>query len=358
MSVRRRFATVLVVVALGVVAGVAILDSVRGNGAESGTAPRPTRPDAIRGTDVPPPGALPGRLLFAEKNGCRLHALDLDSLEVGASGPAGSCRIWASPTGELAVIGRTGKTATARDLWLVRVADGVPALDQRLGVSASRPSWAPDGKVVAWCGDDGQTVVFSIVDGGRKRLPGCYPVIRADGSVVTRLDDEALLQDGNPTGGLGPTRPGRLVAVGGDPGGGVVLAFQAFAEGFASTGELEFWRGGTRESTLPIPAVYGPAAGFFRLHIDVSPNRREAAFLFPESLMRPFAEDLAALVDLGTGRLIDPVTAPTFAGLAWSPDGSWLALATGDEVLIYGTGRTDPAYVLPLATRGIAWVRS
>ena len=85
--------------------------------------------------------------------------------------------------------------------------------------------------------------------------------------------------------------------------------------------------------------LYGPAGGFFGLRIEVSPDGKEAAFIAPESLAVQRSDDLAALVDLSGGRLSEPVTAPTFAGMAWSPDGeSWLAPASTPLVLRHGRG--------------------
>ena len=40
---------------------------------------------------------------------------------------------------------------------------------------------------------------------------------------------------------------------------------------------------------------------------------------------------------------------------AWSPDGAWLAVATGEQIVIYGSVRSDPIYVLPIGATTIAW---
>ena len=40
---------------------------------------------------------------------------------------------------------------------------------------------------------------------------------------------------------------------------------------------------------------------------------------------------------------------------AWSPDGAWLAVATGEQIVIYGSVRSDPIYVLPIGATTITW---
>ena len=103
---------------------------------------------------------------------------------------------------------------------------------------------------------------------------------------------------------------------------------------------------------LPIPRSYRPAVSFYGFRVEVSPDGTEAAFLFPERLT-PVAERLAALVDLRTG--VAELGDGSFAALAWSPDGDWLAVSTGREIALYGTDRSTPAYVLPVRTRGLSW---
>ena len=47
---------------------------------------------------------------------------------------------------------------------------------------------------------------------------------------------------------------------------------------------------------------------------------------------------------------------PDQRGLAWSPDSQWLAVATKDEVVIYGVNSSEVVYRLPLAVAALGWV--
>ena len=59
------------------------------------------------------------------------------------------------------------------------------------------------------------------------------------------------------------------------------------------------------------------------------------------------------LVDIATGQIVLPPTSQH--GFAWSPDGTWFALSTGDEIELFGPGRSEPKYVLPLGAASLAW---
>jgi hypothetical protein len=63
-------------------------------------------------------------------------------------------------------------------------------------------------------------------------------------------------------------------------------------------------------------------------------------------------EDLAASLHLPAGR---PAPGFTVGGLAWSPDGTWLALTISEEIRIFGASRSEPAYVLPVRARAVGW---
>ena len=116
--------------------------------------------------------------------------------------------------------------------------------------------------------------------------------------------------------------------------------------GFTTEGTIQHWHGRRLEQAVPIAMPYLPAAGFFGLRIDAAPDLSEAALVFPESLGRVAFEELAALVRFPAGR-----PAPGFAGggLAWSPDGAWLALASADGIRIFGAADRGPHTSFPSA---------
>lgn len=346
----------LVVLTVTAVVGLAALDALKAGEKPEEPAALP-RLDRLRGPDMPPPAALPGRLVFATLPGCRLQVLDLATLELGSAGPPTACRLWSAPSGEWAVAARKDvQTGAANDLWLVRLDGDEPAMERRLGLARSQPTWSHDGALVAWCGLDGQTIVARVSSPERRLVPGCFPLFQADGSIVTRTSERDILVDGRFLADADPILGERLIGQGAGRDG-FALAVQEPLHGLEAATKLELWTRGGRERTVRLPVLYGPAGGFFGLRIEISPSGEEAAFIAPESLAVGRTDDLAALVDLAGGRLSDPVTAPSFAGMAWSPDGTWLALATRESVLVFGTPRVDPVYLLPVTAGAVAWVR-
>jgi hypothetical protein len=367
---RRRWGTLfgwaaaIAVAAVGVAAAV---DALTGGGPEA-AGRAPTRPPAaaLHGPYVPAPGALAGTLYVADpRDACRLRALDLATLALGPRGPTTACRVWAAPTGERAVVAREGEDG-GRDLWLVELGDP-PRIGSRLGPSRSAPSWSRDGERVAWCLDDGESVVADLRTGERERLPGCFPRILADGAVVTTergplssivyVDGERALGPAELARGFAPGRRGGSPRVLGDgigPDGALVLAVSR-PTGLDAGGVLELWRSRSLTRAFGLEPVYGPAGAYFGFRIETSPDGSEAALVFPGAIARQERDDLAAFVDLRTGRPLGGLTELPFRALAWSPDGAWLALATGAEVGLYGAARDEPAYVLPFPAAALAW---
>jgi hypothetical protein len=358
------WAAAIAVVAVAVAAAV---DALTGAGPEAAGRDPGRRPAAaLHGPYVPAQGALSGTLYVADpRDACRLRALDLPTLVLGPRGPATACRIWAAPTGERAVVAREGEDG-GRELWLVELGDP-PRLGARLGPSRSAPSWSPDGQRVAWCLDDGESVVADLRTGERKQIAGCFPRILSDGAVVTTergplssivyVDGERALGPVELARGFAPGGRGGAPRVLGDgvgPDGALVLAVSR-PTGLDAGGVLELWRRRSLTATFGLEPVYGPAGAYFGFRIETSPDGSEAALVFPGAIARQERDDLAAFVDLRTGRPLGRLTELPFRGLAWSPDGAWLALATGAEVGLYGAGRDEPAYVLPLPAAALAW---
>jgi hypothetical protein len=301
-----------------------------------------TRPSSVAGPDVPPPDSLPGTLVFAEGARCRLRTLHLADLALGPPGPATACRLWAAPRGSLVATALRPKQRGLDGLGLVDLGSSRPRLVARPGRLASAPSWSPDGSLLAWCDERG-TVVLSVASGTSRNLYGCYPVFAPDGTL--RLRPRRGERESPGVLGLGIAADGTVVRA-------VVRA----ASGFPADGALEIERRGAAAGRVELGRLYTPASWFHGLRIEVSPRSDEAALLFPETLTRPVGDDLAAFVDLAGEVEVEGLTALPFAGLAWSPDGAWLALSTGRKVLIYGPDRTTPVYVLPVEARSLAWL--
>jgi hypothetical protein len=211
--------------------------------------------------------------------------------------------------------------------------------------------------------------VLDVVNGRRRRIRGCYPSFLATGQLATRDGSGprvSVLQNGHVAfegedlaAALGErdvsTRQTRIMGTGAATDGSLLVAVLGSGTGFARSASLQRWRDGRLEQSLAIPAVYLPAVLFFGFRIDVSPNGTEAAFVFPERSSLATVEDLAALVDLRSGRVERQLSEEPYAALAWSPDGGWLAVAGDREIRVYGSDRSTPAYVLPVAAQALAW---
>jgi hypothetical protein len=242
---------------------------------------------------------------------------------------------------------------------LLRLGDP-PTLAGEIGIVRGQPSWSADGRLLAWCTARSDTVVLELGTDARRRLAGCRPTIAPDGSVLTRparllatmllrdgevlLDREALLQP------FPESEDGPLDVVGYDerPDGLLAVVAVRFESGRLPRRILQLWRGDTLERVVELPELNLPA-GYGRLgdHVEFDPSGREVAVAFPG------AGKQMLLVEVATGRI---VLSPTSQhGFAWSPDGTWFALSTGDEIRVLGPDRAEPEYVLPLGAASLAW---
>ena len=355
----RRAVTGLVLGAIVVLAFAAAYDTLRG-GTASPTSLDSTNESMLTGGELPAPGELEGTLVFASQAGCRPRALSLATLRLGAGGPSLECGLWVPPRGRLAVIslapalGFRGSRAA-----LLRLSDP-PAVAEELGIVRGEPSWSDDGRRLAWCTAGSRTVVLDLDTGARSRLAGCRPTIAPDGSVLTRparlltatllRDGEVLLTEEQLGEPFPPGSEGLLDVVGYDlrDDGLLAVVTVRFEPGRRPRRLLQLWRGDRLERAIPLPEL-GLPAGYGRLgdHVEFDPTGREVAVAFPG------AGKPMLIVDLGTGGIsLEPTSQH---GFAWSRDGRWFALSTGEEIRVLGPDRRDPVYVLPVGAAALAW---
>ena len=84
-----------------------------------------------------------------------------------------------------------------------------------------------------------------------------------------------------------------------------------------------------------------------RDRLTFSPDGGEVAIVLEDG------EGELVLVDLDGGIVLGPLGQSAFD---WSPDGRWLAIATPDDVDVYGPSRDEtPTFQLPLVTPALAW---
>lgn len=61
------------------------------------------------------------------------------------------------------------------------------------------------------------------------------------------------------------------------------------------------------------------------------------------------------MLEFAGGRPAAELAGSRIGGVAWSPDGGWLALAASGEIEIFGESRSEPAYVLPIRVGAVGW---
>ncbi len=358
---RARLSTWLALAVVAIVGTAAAVTALRGG---SEPMPRTAAPGldtaSLTGPDVPATGLLSGTLVLTSLGPCRPQTLELTTLSLAAPGPRLGCSLTVSPRGDLAVADLgLAREAPGHRIGLVDLA-APPSLLRSLGVARGEASWSADGERLAWCAPDGATVVLTLETGERNRLAGCQPVFVPDGSVLTRPDrpltatllrngepllSEAEVARGLPLDGEGPVD---VVGYAARRDGLVAVVAVRFESGRQPRRVLELWRGGSLEAAVPLPELGLPAgSGRFGGRVEFSPTGREIAAAFPG---RGVA---VVLIDLPTRRIVLEPTSQH--GFAWSPDGAWFALSTGEEVVVYGSTRGETAYVLPIGTSSIAW---
>jgi hypothetical protein len=376
--------TWLVIAAVAAIAIVAAVNTLVGHDGpppeRSGEAELP----GLRGPGVPVSGALAGTLYFVAE-GCRVERLDLSDLARSGGGVGRVCAFSLSPDGDRAAIVRGGaREGEGRYATLVRLSPGVEELVE-FGPVQGSIAWAPDSRRLAWC-DAGGTTHAIDADGRllRQATPGCRPRFGATGALLTATDAPAVLSDGVPlldeddlrsalppgserirVLGFDQRRDGTLAVV---TSSVRLVAVDAprFVESVEGTGApgvdgsatvqvssgprlvLQIWRGDTLEQSTSLRSIGYPFLNLgFGEVLRFSPGGNEIA-VGAAGIGVPIA-----LVDAGTLR---PILRPTIQqGFAWSPDGRWFAIATGDGVHISSTLRSEPVYVLPIAAVGIAW---
>lgn len=354
---------------MSAIAALAVIDAVRGRGEER--PPQPEQSETVRAADVrarplrgrvaPPPQALPGELYVAALPDCRLREVDLADVALGPQGPPTLCGLWAAHSGGLVVVPvrrRAGSSATI-ELWLARFRDR-PKLLRPLAVARGTPSWSPESRRFAWCRPDGTTAVLTLASGRRRLLPGCRPRFTSAGAVLTRpdrplvgrvlWDGRAVLEESDLERGFAGVATGSINVLDYAARGDGLLAVVAvrFPNGSVPRTRLQFWRGRVLEASLPLETIRDPnMPGQFAEAIAFSPDGRELALALPRSGIP------LVVVDVAARKVV--LARKSQHGVDWSRDSVWLAVSTGERVLVYGLDRSAPVYALPVRAAALAW---
>jgi hypothetical protein len=99
---------------------------------------------------------------------------------------------------------------------------------------------------------------------------------------------------------------------------------------------------------LPLPPVeYRDSQARFGDLVAFSPAGNEVA------VGAGRAGTQLVVIDVRSGRAALPPT--SLLDYDWSPDGAWLALVSGEEIVVSGPVRDEPVFRLPVSARAIAW---
>lgn len=319
----------LIVAGVLVLAGVALADAVRGGddavepAAATGSTETATVDDgSSRLAGVPAPGSL----VVLDDDGCTLRQivvsggqeLPLPRIETG-------CELWAAPRGGLVAFALEGpwRAGAFRPFRLLDLSHP----DEPLGTyqTFNGVTWSADGQHAFWCHDPGRGYDLSVRAAERPRVLRSCPVGYAPGELPAFAHDELLVVEGEPV--LEAPAPVARAVFNRD---GTITAF--FADGVIGR-----YSGGTVLARVRAPATTGPPA--------LSADGCELAF--------PVAPALIVLGSVCAG------AEGTFDGTAaaWSPNGEWLAIAEGEEIVFHHLAGTLATARWPISARALAWVR-
>jgi hypothetical protein len=320
------------------VGGFAAADALRG---DADSTPSPTLEtvesrgeltDRIETVDATGLGLLEGRLVYTDEM-CAVQELDLASATHLRRGTLRTSCALVSPVDTERVA--FSLPSRRRAVVPYRVVD-LSRPDADLATFRARIRsvvWSADGRRVAWCDQSGrgQELVVSIV---ARTLPNCPIAYDLGGSPVYARGRD-LLVGGRPV----LRAPGRIEAVSFGDDGTLAVADSGGHVTLYGRGDLRV----TRAVRLP--------SELRGLRILFSPTHCHAALL---SSVRP-PTPTVFVVDL---RRCPSSRAPvTFAGraAAWSPDGTRLATAERERIVVHPLFQEQQAVTLDLIASDLAW---
>ena len=332
----------LILLAVVLVGGFAVADTLRGDGGEQASERPPTTDGAATTSVVEPPDEDLGQARFPQVNGaggalvltetgsCAVREFDLPTgLEFRNVVARSTCEMWAAPaTAKVAVgIGEpVGDAVPFRFIDLSR-----PGLD--LGTSEALFGfliWSPDAQRAAWCNRRRVGIDLELGRGRRllRECPSAYTpeqeVAFANGADVVVDGRTVLTASGDITN----------VHYGTDDAGSVAVTVDGR--------RIERYVDGRLTDALDLEERFQG-----RLPV-LSPDNCSAAFRF---------EDRIRILDVGCSGL--GPSGALFPGhaAAWSPDGRWLAVGGATELTFYDLeGRADTV-IWPVGVVEVEWRR-
>jgi hypothetical protein len=333
----------IIVAAVVLIAGFAAADALRGRaGGKETPSPEttavqttPTRlpgptpePEAPEGWPI---GTLEGSLVFTDTTGCRIRVIGLSGgVERPLARFSGNCQLWAAPVGTRIAYG-LGPTS-ADGFAPFKIADlGRPNVDlggyrALFGVVL----WSPDGQRIAWCGR--RRTGFDLEVGGAvRRLPTCPVAYTTDSRIAYAVGNKLVVEDEE----ILQADGGITYAHFGSDGSVAIVVDGRRLERYDISGKLT--------ATADIPEGKTPI---------LSP--RNCAALF-----RPF-EGVGRLrfVELGCyrGRDLQRQLRDLVASdAAWSPGGTWVAVAATAGISFLPVAEFSPPFAWPAVASQLSW---
>lgn len=298
-------------------------------------------------------GQAPGRLWWSVNRSCELGVMRLETLALRR--PSGEhCRVWPSPSGRLAVatLGDPAFLLVDRRLSVLRPGGpSLPDVQHPVGYLNAPVAWSPDEQTLAICLRTAGGLAVARVRLSPRHLSlvagRCDPSWLADGRLVTD-DGPHVLVAGRAVADarrlLG--RPDAVVTATATGGGRIVAALAAGQRTgvVAGPGQLVVLRSGGRVvERVPLPT------GATAAEVGVAPDG-SAAWWYDAAtrVARVLVLDDAA-------RPLASAAPPSARWYAWSPDGRFIAAATGRGIVV-AEGRRS-ALLPGVVVHDLAWSR-
>jgi hypothetical protein len=309
-------------------AGVALADALRGGGGETQTARPPDTTTDRNPVEIPerfPRTSAPGRLVFLDENGCRLHEVQVSTGEALVLPPLETgCEVWQAAHGERIAYSLPGPFAQLRSFQFIDL--NFPL--RRLGTYSTDRDvlLSQDGLDAAWCESDERAFRLTLGDEEPTRLYACPAAFDPSGELAF------ITPEGLHVGGRLVVRTrDPLIAVFWGSDGSLALRYR---------GRIERMVDGRVRRRVGIPRIV----------------RDRPASFSPDACVAVLPAESGLIVALDVCRGLEIGRVPARA-VAFSPDSRWVALATEVEIQIFRADGSDSAIThWPVGANALAWL--
>jgi hypothetical protein len=328
----------LILLAVLLVGGFALADSLRSDETRVETGPTATEAptgaattvDANLGREIfPEVNGAPGSIVLAETGSCAIREFDLPTgRELPNVVQASTCQLWAAPVTAKVAVGigeQVGDAVPFRFIDLNGRGRDLGNSEAAFGFLA----WSHDGQRATWCNGRLQGIDLEL-GRARRRLEECPAGYTLDGEIVYARGDRLYVEDR-----LELQASGGITAVHYGEDGSVAVMVEG--------NRIERYAGTELTNGLDLPERFQG-----RLP-TLSPDNCSAAFR---------AGDRIRILDVGCS-FIGP-NGTLFPGhvVSWSPDGRWLVVGGPTETTFYDLRGTGQPVAWPIGAAQITWRRS